>query len=726
MTKIRPSQIDPKTGNADKFVRVNSAGDEVIFTSFGTTAGDAEFIRDTIGAALVAGTGVTLTVNDAGDTITYAIDTATELERMMDFLGGVTTAGKGLVAGTNITLTYDDANDKITIAASGGGSGHTIKDEGTPLTARAALNFVGSGVTVTDDGSANTIVTIPGGGSFDLNTVWKGLWTAGGTYAVGDLVYAAGDTWLATAAHTPGTLPTFVQQSATAEVNGGGTLTAHGSGAIGDTQLLTIARHASYGVTATPSGWTLVGFYSTTHSGLSLFKRAIDAGNISSNVSVSWADNGRMELRTYRNAPTMTVTNGTGRSSPAVVVSGLLVRIVASSVSNALGSPSSSTLTADASLVNKSGPCGATWFGFSVIGDDPTAAGATTPGRTASWTSGGGYTDYTQWIDVDLTVATVFSPTGWVKLAHYDGLPLTTKGDIVVRSATADSRLPVGTDGQAIIADSTVPLGVKWGSVASGGGSGSPATTQQSFSPSAGTTALTLSATPTTGTLRVYRNGLIQRLTTDYTLAGAVVTLTSASVAGDTYLAVWDGGGMAANPWVKRVDATLATGALTGWTAGAGTWTAEVDRFRQASTTAAVQRLMYNTRLNQAMIVAECDIRVDSNPNVNSRAGFVFGTPWAADGGEGFLVDLKAYSAGGALVTGTNFERDAVTAGPDINMTPTIALGTWVNFRVMISGNSASAYVNGVLVGMGSIAMVNHEIGRFALYTYAADASFRT
>lgn len=47
----------------------------------------------------------------------------------------------------------------------GSGSGHTIQDEGTPLTQRTNLNFVGAGVTVTDDvGNDATVVTIPGGG----------------------------------------------------------------------------------------------------------------------------------------------------------------------------------------------------------------------------------------------------------------------------------------------------------------------------------------------------------------------------------------------------------------------------------------------------------------------------------------------------------------------------------------------------------------------------------
>lgn len=43
-------------------------------------------------------------------------------------------------------------------------AGHTIQDEGTPLTTRTNLNFVGAGVTATDDSGNNaTKITIPGG-----------------------------------------------------------------------------------------------------------------------------------------------------------------------------------------------------------------------------------------------------------------------------------------------------------------------------------------------------------------------------------------------------------------------------------------------------------------------------------------------------------------------------------------------------------------------------------
>lgn len=81
-----------------------------------------------------------------------------------------------LKAGSNITLSKSDDNTNrrvdITITASGGGGGHTIQDEGTPLTQRTNLNFVGAGVTVTDDsGNDATVITIPGGSGDWVSTL---------------------------------------------------------------------------------------------------------------------------------------------------------------------------------------------------------------------------------------------------------------------------------------------------------------------------------------------------------------------------------------------------------------------------------------------------------------------------------------------------------------------------------------------------------------------------
>ena len=58
------------------------------------------------------------------------------------------------------SIVWSDADDEF-IPGSGGGGGHTIAEEGTPLTARATLNFVGAAVTATDDpGNDQTDVTI--------------------------------------------------------------------------------------------------------------------------------------------------------------------------------------------------------------------------------------------------------------------------------------------------------------------------------------------------------------------------------------------------------------------------------------------------------------------------------------------------------------------------------------------------------------------------------------
>jgi len=55
---------------------------------------------------------------------------------------------------------------------SGGGGGHTIEEEGSPLTQRTKLNFVGTTVTVTDDPGDNaTVVTITASGGGGGHTI---------------------------------------------------------------------------------------------------------------------------------------------------------------------------------------------------------------------------------------------------------------------------------------------------------------------------------------------------------------------------------------------------------------------------------------------------------------------------------------------------------------------------------------------------------------------------
>lgn len=71
-------------------------------------------------------------------------------------------AGSGAGDMQEITLGTNLSMSGTTINAAGG-SGHTIQDEGTPLTARTALNFIGAYVSVADNsGNNSTDVTITG------------------------------------------------------------------------------------------------------------------------------------------------------------------------------------------------------------------------------------------------------------------------------------------------------------------------------------------------------------------------------------------------------------------------------------------------------------------------------------------------------------------------------------------------------------------------------------
>ena len=99
--------------------------------------------------------------------------------------GGTTTGATVTIAGgTNVTTTR--SVNTITIDASGGG--HTIEDEGTPLTQRATLNFVGAQVACADDaGNSETDCTVSGDG-----TGVSGIAATTGGTATGATVTIAG------------------------------------------------------------------------------------------------------------------------------------------------------------------------------------------------------------------------------------------------------------------------------------------------------------------------------------------------------------------------------------------------------------------------------------------------------------------------------------------------------------------------------------------------------
>lgn len=90
----------------------------------------------------------------------------------------------------------------------------------------------------------------------------------------------------------------------------------------------------------------------------------------------------------------------------------------------------------------------------------------------------------------DTNAVQVYNGSAWVAVGSSS--PLTTKGDLYGFN-TADARIPIGTNDQVLVADSTQALGLKWATPSSGG-----FTLISTTTPTASTSVVTLSSIPGT------------------------------------------------------------------------------------------------------------------------------------------------------------------------------------------------------------------------------------
>jgi len=129
---------------------------------------------------------------------------------------------------------------------------------------------------------------------------------------------------------------------------------------------------------------------------------------------------------------------------------------------------------------------------------------------------------------------------------------LTTKGDILSQSAAGTySRLAVGTNDQVLLADSTATSGIKWGSSGSVTLVRGEVPTGDVDSSNAD---FTIADTPVTDTLRVYLNGIRQKITDDYTFTGTTITFVTAPLTGDKILVDYEIGTTGVNVLSTKGD----------------------------------------------------------------------------------------------------------------------------------------------------------------------------
>lgn len=132
----------------------------------GGSSGDAEFVRDTIFAALL-GVGGTWTQNDPGDTITFTVDAAVSIEQVYDAIAASVTAGTGIIKATDdgantTTLSADPEfiRDTIGTAIVGGvGIDSVVDDAGNTITinSKADILTVVSAASVTPTFAYNQV-----------------------------------------------------------------------------------------------------------------------------------------------------------------------------------------------------------------------------------------------------------------------------------------------------------------------------------------------------------------------------------------------------------------------------------------------------------------------------------------------------------------------------------------------------------------------------------------
>ena len=299
--------------------------------------------------------------------------------------------------------------------------------------------------------------------------------------------------------------------------------------------------------------------------------------------------------------------------------------------------------------------------------------------------------------------------------------PLTTKGDLFVYGTSA-TRLPVGSNGQVLLADSTQTLGVKWGAA---GGSQTPWTSNidgGNFTlENVGGIDIGASGFPQANTLTVNgpsgsTYGILVYQASTTTSSG--IYFQNASASGYTAFGVYQStGGGSSNP----NNCTFIN--------------AKVDiMFQTGDSSPAQFRMTANGRLGIGYLFAAPAYVLDVNGDCNLAAGSVYRingvplatgspqTPWTSniDGGNFNLVNVAKLAIGTAtatvkcLVTGVGSTSGGTC---DVQIVGSGTVGAGINLTSTDTGGKNWALLStGSALGAGGFGIYDASVGSYAVF----------
>lgn len=550
------SGISITDGGAGSTVTVAASGLATNTPQYVTLAATGDLVNERV---LTAGTGIVLTDAGAGSTLTVAtsVDPAPKAATYVTLSNDTTlTNERVLTAGSGISITDAGANNTVTIAASGlatntpqyvtlaatadltnervltAGSGISITDGGagstvtiaasglatnTPqfLTLAATADLTnervftaGTGISVADAGAGSTYTVSVNQGALTHNNL-GGLTTGDPhtQYITKATTTTTGDILYASAANTPSRLG-IGSTGQVLTVSGGIPAWATPSSGVTDHGLLTGLGdddHTQYLLksTVTTSGDILyaTGSAAITRLGIGSTGQVL---TVSSGVP-TWStpssgvtDHGLLTGLADDDHGKYIFTDPASSTRNLIQPGGdfkaLVIKGSASQTANILeGQLSAGTVrfsvsasgnvtgygfdSSNRAITNVADPTNAQDAATKNYADTKVAASTLTTkgdllGRTAS-----AVTRIPVGTDNYYLKADSSNANGVTWAAATFSSPLTTKGDIFTRDGSGDTRLAVGTDGYVLTADSASATGIKW-AAGGGGGGGAPTTAQ--------------------------------------------------------------------------------------------------------------------------------------------------------------------------------------------------------------------------------------------------------